>query len=148
MSLHASKPLPLHGDHAGHANLTSPSVIERLTRFQLTPTIQRGAMMLILVGVVTAIGSAFVQPQLLWASILIVSFLLVSLALSGVLMIALQYLTGAAWSVALRRISEALSGLLIPGLIGIAAVLIFRPSLYPWTTLAEGEHAFTGFKGY
>ena len=147
MSLHPSKSLPLHGDHFGHADLTSPSVIERLTRFQITPTMQRTALMLILVGVGTAIGSAFLQPQLMWASVLMVSFLMVSLALSGVLMIALQYLTGAAWSVALRRISEALSGLLIPGLIGIAAVLIFRPSLYPWMALAEGEHAFTGFKG-
>jgi hypothetical protein len=148
MSLDASKSLPLHGDHSGHADLTSPGVMERLTRFQLTPSIQRGAWLLIMVGVVTIIGGVFVQPQLLWASILLVSFLLVSLALSGVLMIALQYLTGAGWSVALRRISEAMSGLLIPGLIGIAAVLIFRPSLYPWTTMAAGDHAFTGFKGY
>jgi Ni/Fe-hydrogenase subunit HybB-like protein len=63
-------------------------------------------------------------------------------------MIALQYLTGAGWSIALRRINEAMSGLLIPGLIGIAAVLILRPSLYPWTTEAFGDHGFAGFKVY
>lgn len=148
MSLDASRPLSLDGNYSGHADLNSPGVVERLTKFQLTPTVERGSIILMLIGVVTAIGSAFLQPQLMWASILMVSFLLVSLGLSGTLMIALQYLTGAGWSIVLRRISEALISLLVPGLIGIAAVLIFRPSLYPWITPVAGEHAFTGFKGF
>ncbi len=163
MSSDISKLLPRLGDHSGHADLASPGVMDRLTGFQLTPSIQRGALMLIGIGVVTIVvgilinilipkdgsGAAgtFIQSQLMWASILLVSFLMVSMALAGVFMIALQYLTGAGWSIVLRRISEALTGLLLPGLIGIAAVLIFRPSLYPWTTLAEGSHGFAGFKG-
>jgi hypothetical protein len=148
MSLDASKSLSLHGDHSGHADLTSPSVMERLTEFRLTPTVERAARVLIAIGVATIIGGALLEPQLLWASILLASFLLVSLGLSGLLMIALQYLTAAGWNVVLRRISEAISGLLVPGLIGIAAVLILRPSLYPWTVEAVGEHGFTGFKAY
>lgn len=148
MSLDASKSLPRHGDHSGHADLTSPSVMERLATFRLTPTVERCARVLTVIGAITVIGGAIVQPQLMWASVLMVSFLVVSFALSGVLMIALQYLTGAGWSIALRRISEAMAGLLIPGLIGIAAVMILRPSLYPWTTEAVGDHGFAGFKGF
>ncbi len=148
MSLDASKTYTSHSDHAAPADLTSRSVVERLTNFRLAPSAQHGAKILVVIGAVTMIGSLFLQPQLLWASVLMVSFLMVSLGLSGVLMIALQYLTVAGWSVVLRRISEAISGLLVPGLIGIAAVLLFRPSLYPWIGLAESEHGLSGFKGY
>lgn len=148
MSLETSNSTSLNGHHSGHMDLTSPGVMERLTNFTLKPSIKNGALGLSVIGAVTIIGGVWIQPQLTWASILMVSFLMVSLALSGVLMIALQYLTGAGWSIALRRISEALSGLLIPGLIGIAAVLLIRPSLYPWTILAEGDHGFSGFKGF
>ncbi len=153
MSLDTSKSLSAHGlgsdhaHHSGHADLNSPGVIERLTQFQLAPSVRQTALMLIIIGGVTLIGSLFIQPQLLWASILLVSFMLVSLALAGVFLIAVQFLTGAGWSIVLRRICEGLTGLLIPGLIGIAAVLILRPSLYPWTQPVLGEHGFTGFKG-
>jgi len=148
MSFDSSNSLPRHGDHSGHADLTSPGVIDRLTKFQLKPSIRNSAFGLLIIGAFTFVGGIWVQPQLTWACVLMVSFLLVSLALAGLLMIALQYLTGAGWSIVLRRISEALCGLLIPGLIGIAAVLIFRPSLYPWTVVVEGEHGFEGFKGF
>jgi len=147
MSLDASKSF-LDGDRSGHSQLISVGAMERVTNFRLTETTRRRAIVLVVIGVVTIICCAFLQPQVLWASILQASFLMVSLGLSGVLMIALQYLTNAGWSISLRRVSEAISGLLIPGLIGIAAVLLLRPSLYPWTTLAEGEHAFGGFKGF
>lgn len=147
MSIDTSKSLLNVNDHSAPVDLAAPRVIKRLEKFQLTPSLKQGASALILIGAITIVGSLFMQPQLAWASILLVSFMLVSLALSGVFMIALQYLTGAGWSIALRRISEALVGLLIPGLIGIAAVLILRPSLYPWTTVVEGEHGYTGFKG-
>lgn len=148
MSHDAPKSIPPAGGHSVHADLTSPGVIERLTNFHLLPNVERRAQVLIAIGAITFIGSAIVQPQLLWASILALSFLMVSLGLSGLLMIAMQYLTAAGWSVVLRRISEAISCLLIPGLIGIAAVLIFRPSLYPWMAIEAGEHGFGGFKGF
>ena len=146
MSIDTSNPVfdELHD----RADISLPAVMDRLTSFQLTPTIKHTAVVLLVVGAVSFALGALIQPQLTWASLLMASFLVVSLGLSGVLMIALQYLTGAGWSIVLRRISEALTALLIPGLIGIGAVLIFRPSLYPWTVVAEGDHAFTGFKGY
>lgn len=148
MSLDTSNARSQRRQHSGHADLNSPGMLERLTNFQLPSSVQHCATGLAIIGAVTFVAGLWVQPQLLWASVLMCSFLLVSLGLSGLLMIALQYLTGAGWSIALRRISEALSSLLIPGLIGIAAVLILRPELYPWTTVAEGDHGFTGFKGF
>ncbi len=159
MSLNAPKSLSSHGVQSARAITDSPALMDRLTGYQLAPSLRRSAFVLVLIGAITIVASVLLEllspsdsasfyAQTMWASILMVSFLMVSLALAGTLMIALQYLTVAGWSVALRRISEALCGLLIPGLIGIAAVLILRPSLYPWTSIAEGEHAFTGFKGF
>ena len=148
MSFESTNLSPVDREHSARADLSSPNVMNRLTSFRLSPTTNNVALGMLIIGAVAFVGGVLFQPQLSWASVLLVSFLLVSLGLSGVLMIALQYLTGAGWSIALRRISEALTSLLIPGLLGIAAVLLFRPSVYPWTTMAADGHAFSGFKGY
>lgn len=131
-----------------HTDLSLPNVLERLTSFRLAPRVDHAAKVLIAIGVITLIGSALIQPQLTWASVLLVSFLLVSLGLSGLFMIAYEYLTTAGWSIAIRRINEAIAGLLIPGLFGIAAVLVLRPSLYSWISEAGGAHPYIGFKAY
>lgn len=131
-----------------HMDLALPNVLKRLTAFRLAPRVDYAAKVLIVIGIITLVGSAFIQPQLTWASVLLVSFLMVSLGLSGLSMVAFEYLTAAGWSVALRRINEAIAGLLLPGLLGIAAVLILRPSLYAWISEAEGAHPLIGFKAY
>lgn len=74
----------------------------------------------------------FLSPQRAWANLLLASFALVCLGLAGAVFVALQYVTGARWSVALRRVPEAMSAALLPGGLGIMAVLLARPSLYPW----------------
>ena len=56
---------------------------------------------------------------------------------------ALNYAVAGGWSTAFRRIPEAMAAVLPFGAAGIAAVLLFHPSLYPWA--APGFHA-EGFK--
>ncbi len=76
-------------------------------------------------------------PQRTWANILLLSYYLVGLGLGGLLIVALHYVTGARWSVPLRRVPESLTAVLPVGAAGIMAVLLFRPSLYPWLITAD-----------
>lgn len=98
-------------------------------------------------GAVAAIAGFFLAPQRIWPGLLLASYALVCLGLAGLFFVALQYVTGASWSVAIRRVPEAMSAALPVGAIGMLLVLLARPSLYPW----RGGHlgpaeGYLGFK--
>ena len=63
----------------------------------------------------------------MWASVLIVSYYLLGLALGGLFFVATQYVSSAGWSIVLRRVPEAMVGLLTCGVIGVALVLVLHP---------------------
>lgn len=117
--------------------------------WKFTPPHQTLKMCKILVGigvVSLAVGLIF-TPQRLWAAVLMNSFYLLGLALGAMFLIAALYLTGARWGVALRRIPEAMAGLLPWAALGIGLVIVLRPSLYP--AFADPEkYAFVGFKAF
>jgi hypothetical protein len=83
-------------------------------------------------GLLAAVIGALLLPQRIWPMILLVSFGLICVALSGAVFIAIQYVTGASWCVAFRRIPEAMTAALPAGACGLAAVLYFKPEMYPW----------------
>ena len=85
------------------------------------------------IGAATLIAGLFFAPQRTWLSLLLVSYYFVGLAVAAMVWIAIQYVSGAHWSTALRRVPEAMTGVLPFGALGILAVLILHPSLYPWT---------------
>ncbi len=93
-------------------------------------------------GVATLLVGMYVAPQRAWANLLLVSFLLVCTGLAGIVFIATQYVSGAGWSVAFRRVPEAMTAVLPVGAAGLALVFVFRPSLYEWTHAAH----LAGFK--
>ncbi len=68
-----------------------------------------------------------------WMNLLLVSYYLISLGAAAAVFIALQYVSGASWSVALRRVPEAMTAVIPLGAIGLLAVFLFHPSLYAWT---------------
>lgn len=96
-------------------------------------------------GGATFLLGLILAPQRLWGSVLLNSYYLLGLALGGMFLIAVLYLTSASWGVALRRIPEAMAGLLPIAAIGIGLVLVLRPSLYPAFGDQAG-YAFVGFK--
>lgn len=98
---------------------------------------------MLIVGAVTAVLGAVLGGDRFWSALLLVSVYLVGLGLAGAALIAFEYISGAGWSVAIRRVPEAMTAFLFWGGLGVLAVLICRPGLYPWTS---GEHHFTGFK--
>ena len=97
-------------------------------------------------GAVLFIG-LWSAPERAWADLLLASYALVCLGLAGIFFVALQYVSGAVWSIPLRRVGEAMSSTIPIGGIGILILLIARPSIYPWyghpVVSAEG---WIGFK--
>ncbi|HKU23744.1 MAG TPA: hypothetical protein VJQ50_22215 [Terriglobales bacterium] len=93
-------------------------------------------------GILVLAAGMLVSPQRAWLNFLLVSYYLLGAGLAGLVWIALQYVSGANWSTALRRVPEALSGVLPMGVAGILLLLIFHPRLYPWV----GGGGLAGFK--
>ncbi len=100
---------------------------------------------LVVAGTLAFVVSLFRAPARAWADLLIVSYLLLQISLAGIFFVALQYVTGAAWSVGLRRIPETMALLLPLGAAGMAVILIFHPQVYSWASTMPGE-PLAGFK--
>lgn len=98
------------------------------------------------IGVATLVAGLFLAPQRIWLNLLLVSYYLLGLALAGMAWIAIQYVSGAHWSTALRRVPEAMAGVLPLGALGIICIVILHPSLYPWTGGVHVEGDAPGFK--
>jgi hypothetical protein len=94
----------------------------------------------VLGGAALAVG-LLQSPERAWLNLLLVSYYLVSLGLGALVFVALQYVTGAGWSVALRRVPEAMATILPIAALGLGIVLLVRPSLYPWADAASAEAA-------
>src|SRR5262245_24333753 len=91
-------------------------------------------------GLAVAIGLAE-SPARTWPNLLLAAFYLLSIALSGALFIAMHYLSGAGWSVVLRRIAEAMmSGLPAAAVLMLGVFAFGRQALYPWARAGAGAH--------
>ncbi len=92
------------------------------------------------VGALTLILGLMFTPQRVWPNLLLLSFYLLTLSLAGLVFIALQYVIGAHWGVALRRVPEAMAKLIPLGGLGLLVLLIAHPGLYSWA-LPPGANA-------
>jgi hypothetical protein len=82
-----------------------------------------------------ALAAGLIQsPERAWLHVLLVSYYLLSLGLGALVFVALQYVTGAGWSVALRRVPEAMAATLPVAALGLGIVFLAGPSLYPWAS--------------
>lgn len=110
---------------------------------ELSPEHTRLLRILAGLGVGTVVLGLWLAPARAWANLLLASYYLLGLALAAMVFIALQYVSGAGWSAALRRVPEAMTSLLPYGAAGIGLVLVLRSSLYPWV---HRLHDPTGFR--
>ena len=95
---------------------------------------RRRLIALAVLGAIIAAAGAVLAPDRMWASWLLVSYYALGLGLAGLCFVAIHYTTGASWSVAVRRVAEALAGTLPFASVLLAVVLVARPQLYSWTT--------------
>jgi hypothetical protein len=86
------------------------------------------------IGAAAAAIGAVLQPDRAWASVLLVSQYAIGLGLAGLCFVAIHYTAGASWSVAIRRVPEAMAGTLPFSLLLLALVFAARPQLYTWTS--------------
>jgi hypothetical protein len=94
----------------------------------------------VLGGGALAVG-LFQDPKRAWLNLLLVSYFLLSLGLGGLVFIALQYVSGAGWSVSLRRVPEAMAAILPVAALGLGLVFLVKPSVYPWVDASAEEVA-------
>lgn len=73
------------------------------------------------------------DPHRAWGGYLIGFFAVLCIALAGPFFIATQYLTGAGWSVSIRRVPEAMSAYLIPAALLAGGIFAGAHNLYHWT---------------
>jgi len=98
-------------------------------------------------GAIVLVLGLWLAPERAWPDLLMGSFAMVCLGLAGLFFVALQYASGAVWSIALRRVGEAMSDALPAGAAGILLVLIAHPSLYPWYGKSwSNPESYTAFK--
>jgi hypothetical protein len=89
---------------------------------------------LLVLGAAGVAGTYFVAgAERFWTDWLIWFVILVCLALGALFIVALQHITGATWSVPLRRTPERLAAL-TPWLVPVALIALFSlPVLFSWT---------------
>jgi hypothetical protein len=96
-------------------------------------TARKAAWALVIGGVAAAALGVAGSPERTWPGLLLNGFYMTALALGGMVFIAVQCLSGAAWSANLRRIPEALMAAL-PVAAMLMLILFFgRDWLYPAT---------------
>jgi hypothetical protein len=88
---------------------------------------------LIAVGGVALLTGIYQTPHRVFPNLLVESYFFLSLGLGGSVFVALQYVTAAGWSVAFRRVPEAMAATLPAAALFIFLVLVASPSLYYWT---------------
>jgi hypothetical protein len=112
-------------------------------RLSLPSSVQAACVVAVLVGAFTvAFTYQSGHASLAWSAYLIGAFFALGLGVFGVAWIAMLYLTGATWSITMRRIPEAMTAWLYPGSLLALAVIVGAPSLYVWAhpeTVAADE---------
>lgn len=78
------------------------------------------------------IGGLFLNPARIWPNFLMTFVLLAHVGLAGIFFVALQYATGAGWSVVVRRVAEAVAYALIPAALMAPFLLFGASTLYEW----------------
>lgn len=80
-----------------------------------------------------AIYGVLAAPERTWPNLLLDGFYVATLGVSAVFFLAVTRAAGARWSANLRRVPEALSGIMPVAAILLALVYFGRHTLFPWT---------------
>lgn len=90
-------------------------------------------IVLAVVGLIATVAGISVDAKRGWSSLLLNHFYFMGLAIGGLFIAAIQFLTGAMWSAPIRRISESFTAYLPVVLLGFIAVGLGAHQIYEWT---------------
>ncbi len=108
-------------------------MINSIPKFQISTKINRILLFLSAVGLLTIIVGLFVAPERIWPNFLISFYYLTGLGLGAGLFVALQYVSNAGWSAAIRRVPEAITATLPFAAVGTLFLIFGIHSLYEWS---------------
>lgn len=97
-------------------------------------------------GVAAIAISATIHPGRAWASALLTAYYLLTLGLGGAVFIAMANVTGAGWHVAIRRVPEALAGLIPMSGLLLLGLLFLQLPRYHWHAHGHGDPGTFWFK--
>jgi hypothetical protein len=112
---------------------------ERDLRFRPPLSVIGLCIGLVVLGGVALLYGLSETPDRVWPNVLLVSYYMLGLGLAGIVFVAIQYVSGAGWSVGLRRIPEAMSAVIPLAAVGLGIVFLAKPSLYPWADVSATE---------
>ena len=98
----------------------------------LPSTLSRKLLGMVVAAAIVLIVSYAINPQRTWPALLVSAYFMLTLGLGGAAFMAMTKVCGAGWSVAFRRVPEALTGLLPFAGIILLGVLTLRLSAYSW----------------
>ena len=104
-----------------------------LPRFQLAHGRQGALLAVAISGLITLVLGLLIAPERAWPNLLISDLYLTGIGLGASLFIATQYVSSAGWSVAIRRIPEAMMSILPIAGIGSIALFCGMHRLYEWS---------------
>lgn len=119
-------------------------------RKDLPKNIERLGYLLFAIGIALGLLSYFVEPVRASHNYLIMFVYLLSLALGSLFLIAIEYLTGADWSVQLRRITEFLASLIVVLIILVIPLLFNLNNIFHWLNkeVVEADKILKGKTAY
>ena len=111
---------------------------------------------MIAIGIVAIIVGFMTDKTRAWASLLHNNFFFMAISLAGTFFMAFNYVAQSGWSVAIKRVPEAMGGFLKYGMIGLILIFIFgHHDLYYWThheyydiNNEHYDHLLAGKSGY
>src|SRR5262245_40449042 len=113
-----------------------------LPRFQLAHGRQGALLAVAISGLITLVLGLLIAPERAWPNLLISDLYLTGIGLGASLFIATQYVSSAGWSVAIRRIPEAMTSILPFAGVGALGLCFGIRRLYAWSQdspLAQDE---------
>ena len=118
-------------------------------RFELGTRLRRLLALVAGLGLATFLIGLYFDPRRAWVDYLIALFYVTGLGLGAALFIATQYVCGAGWSVAIRRIPEAMTSILALAVAGVLGLCFGFHALYAGTDEGHAELAAApgGFNG-
>jgi len=105
---------------------------------------------LALLGIVSSLAGYFTNPARFFHSYLVAFGYTTAIGIAALFFVMVQYLTGSAWSVTMRRIMENVMSTLPVGAILVIPVLIGATYIYPWTdpNVVQSSEALRAKAGY
>jgi hypothetical protein len=107
-------------------------------RFAASSRLQQIVWAMVAVGLVTVVAGIALDGHRFWANYLLNNWFFLGLSLAGVLFVAIQSVSNAAWSLGFRRIAEAM-GAYLPWALGGFGILMVATAMH-WNHLYHWAH--------